>query len=102
MFGMGAVPTSKLAQWRTLDAVRVLNSLADHAKRDPTFVPTKDSSTSRWHLSVCGQDFELLVTGPKFWDCRAKIGGAGAVDLTMHLRGIRFRAATALLEQVGY
>ena len=99
---MRAVPASKLVQWRTLDAVCVLKGLADHAKCDPTFVPRKDTSTSRWHLSVRGQDFELLVTGPKFWDCRAKAGGAGAVDLTMYLMGISFRPAIALLERIGF
>ena len=33
-------------------------------------------------------------------DCRAKTGGGGAVDLVMHLKGIGFKAATTLLDQL--
>ena len=97
---MPKVSASKLDHWRTLDAVQVLSSLAEHAKSDVTFVARKDPATSRWHSSVDGRDFELLFTGPKFWDCRANAGGGGAVDLVMHLKGIDFKAATALLNQL--
>ncbi len=97
---MPKVSASKLDHWRTVDAVHVLSRLAEHAKIDVTFVAKKDPGTSRWHSSVGGQDFELLFTGPKFWDCRANAGGGGAVDLVMHLKGIGFKEATALLDQL--
>ena len=64
---MRAVSETKLAHWRQLDAVLVLNRLAAHAKSDVTFVATGDPATSRWHSSVGGQEFELVLTGPKFW-----------------------------------
>ena len=98
---MPKVSASKLDRWRTLDAVDVLSRLAEHAKGDISFVARKDPTTSRWHSSVGGQDFELLFTGPKFWDCRANTGGGGAVDLVMHLKGIDFKEAAALLVQLG-
>ena len=63
---MPKASASKLDHWRTLDAAYVLSRLSEHAKSDVTFVPRKDPATSRWHASVGGQDFELLLTGPKF------------------------------------
>ncbi len=90
---------SALERWRSLDAVSVLQVIAEHAKRDASFVPAKLASTERWHASVDGQDFELLLTGPKFWDTRENIGGGGAVDLAMHLTRLKFKAAVRLLAE---
>jgi hypothetical protein len=94
---MAAVDKSLLERWRSLDAVDVVSALADYAKRDPSFVPIKSTTSERWHVSVCGRDFELLLTGPKFWDTRESAGGGGAVDLAMHLAGLRFKDAVRLL-----
>jgi hypothetical protein len=63
-------------------------AIADHAKRGTTFRPVKDAKTSRWHVTVDGNEFELLPTGPKFWDTRARTGSGCAIDLAMHLVGI--------------
>jgi len=74
--------------------------LAIHCKADPTYVPLKDPRTHRWHvLTVCGE-FEILTTGPAKWfDTRAKKGGGGAIDLTMHLLQVPFvEAVNRLLE----
>ena len=97
---MRSVPAIKLDHWRTCNAAYLLSRLAEQAKSDDTFVARKDPATSRWHSSVGGYDFELLCNGPKFWDCRANTGGGGAVDLAMHLKGIGFKAAITLLEQL--
>src|SRR6266545_4630151 len=94
---MGAVDQSSLVRWQSLDAADVLHTLADHAKRDVTFRPVKDSKTSRWHACVQGYEYELLLTGPKFWDTRSKRGGGGAVDLVMHLARVDFKQAVELL-----
>lgn len=91
---------SKLSRWRSLDLVGVLPAVADHAKRDLTYAPAKDPRTQRWHVSAGGQDFELLVTGAKFWDTRAGVGGGGAIDLVMHLNTLNFRAAVRKLRNV--
>jgi hypothetical protein len=96
---MAAVDNSSLERWRSLDAVRVLQVIADHAKRDASFVPAKAANTQRWHASVSGQDFELLLTGPKFWDTRENVGGGGAVDLAMHVTRLKFKAAVRLLTE---
>ncbi len=96
---MPRVDAEELRRWRDLDAALSLSSLALHAKADPTFVPIKVERTTRWHVNVAGRDFELLLTGPKFFDTRAEKGGGGAVDMAMHLFRLDFKAATELLRK---
>lgn len=87
-----------LSRWHSLDAATALAAIADHVKQDKTFEPVKDSTTTRWHVTVDGHDFELLLTGPKFWDTRARTGGGGAIDLVMHLAGTDFKRAARRLQ----
>ena len=98
---MPRVDSGELRRWRSLDAAVSLAALADHAKRDPTFEPIKDTMTMRWHANVGGRDFELLLTGPKFFDTRVEVGGGGAIDLAMHLLQADFKAATGALRRKG-
>lgn len=88
---------SILTRWREADASACLTALTDFAKPDPTYVPRKDTRSTRWHASVNGDDVELLCTGSKFWDTRAHRGGGGAVDMAMHLFKVDFKRAVALL-----
>ncbi|MNK89747.1 hypothetical protein D3C87_1097660 [compost metagenome] len=92
---------SILARWHALPSGDVLMVLADFAKLDQSFVPVKNSGTTRWHASCNGRDFELLLTGTKFWDTRAKTGGGGAVDLAMHLAATDFKGAVRHLRARG-
>lgn len=94
------INNDQLARWRTLDAVVVLAAVADYAKRDASYRPRKDCMSSRWHVSAGGHDYELLVTGSKFWDTRARRGGGGALDLVMHLLSIDFKNASRHLEDL--
>lgn len=89
-----------LEQWRTLDVLDVLEKLGCYAKRDVSFVPIKAKNTLRYHVNANGAEWELLVTGPKFWDTRREKGGGGAVDLTMHLFKLDFKNAVQLLRSV--
>lgn len=98
---MGRVEESDLSRWRTMAASRALVALADHAKKDVSFVPVKDAGTERWHTTVLGREFELLLTGTKFFDTRAEKGGGGAIDLASHLFRTDFRSAVAHLRQKG-
>ena len=93
------VDNSNLVRWQSLDAATVLKALADYAKEDPSYVPRLNTRSSRWHASVAGNDYEILCTGPKFWDDRANCGGGGALDLAMHLFGIKFKKAARLLAE---
>ena len=95
------VDNSALERWRGMDAVAALRALADHVTRDPAFTPRDSIATTRWHVSAGGHDFELLCTGSKFFDTRAKKGGGGAVDLAMHLLSLNFKAAANLLATKG-
>ena len=86
-----------LGQWRALDALYVLKKLGGYVQLDVSFHPLKVKRTERYHVNVNGQDWELVLTGPKFWDTRANKGGGGAVDLAMHLFNLDFKGALRLL-----
>ncbi len=64
---------------------------------DETYRPVAHANSTRWNADVNDRQFELLLTGPKFWDTRAKQGGGGAVDLVMYLMPCDFKEAVALL-----
>lgn len=72
---MQSVDKFLLGRWRRLPAIVVLRAVAEHAKEDMTFAPVKSKTTTRWHAVVAGRDFELLLTGVKFWDSRQVIPG---------------------------
>lgn len=75
----------------------MLSHLAIELKADPTFTPTKCADSRRWHAHTTQGDFEILTTGPKWYDTRARKGGGGAIDLTMHLLGLSFVDAVKYL-----
>lgn len=95
------VDNSALEHWRSLDCVVVLHAFADHLKEDRAFVPRRRAGATRWHVSATGVDYELLCTGPRFFDTRAGRGGGGAVDLVTHMFQVDFRHAVALLRRKG-
>jgi len=45
--------------------------------------------------------FELLITGQKWFDPRLGIGGAGTIDLVMHIASLDFPKAVKLLIKAG-
>ena len=95
------VDNEVLYRWHQLDASQVLLAVADFAKKDASFVPAKNAGTTRWHARVLQSEFELLLTGPKFWDVRASRGGGGAMDMVMHLNGCHFKHAAVILTERG-
>lgn len=98
---MPRINSEELGRWRAVDAAATLTALANYAKRDQTFKPIKEGSTTRWNVTVQGRDFELLLTGTKFFDTRAKKGGGGAVDLAIYLLRVDFKTATGILRRCG-
>jgi len=86
-----------LARLREQPSEEILARLAIDLKVDSTFVPAKDIRSRRWHVHAAGGDFEILTTGPKWYDTRARKGGGGAIDLTMHLLGVSFVEAVRFL-----
>lgn len=98
---MKRLDQAALAHWQSLPAIDVLLSFAEFAKEDRTYKPVEGRTTTRWHATVAQSEFELLLTGPKFWNTRAKAGGGGAIDLVMHLTGKDFSAAVRELRARG-
>ena len=82
-----------LARWRQLDALAVLERLGCHSKLDTSFRPLSARGTKRFHVNAEGVEFELLLSGPRFFDIRAQRGGGGAIDLVMHLYRCDFKNA---------
>jgi len=93
------VDDETLQRWRELDVFRVLSALDCYFKSDPSFRPVSAKGTERFYVNAAGRDWELLVSGPKFWDSRAQCGGGGAVDLVMHLFELDFKRAVRLLRK---
>lgn len=95
------VDNSALERWRGLDCLVVLRSLADYMKEDKTFLPRKRPFATRWHLHAAGSDYELVCTGPRYFDPVSRRGGGGAIDLVMYLFRVDFTQAVALLRDAG-
>jgi hypothetical protein len=79
-----------LTRLREMSASEALGLLATYAKPDPTYLPIKNAHSRRWHVRTACGEFEILTTGPKWYDTRARSGGGGAIDLAMHLLGLSF------------
>jgi hypothetical protein len=79
-----------LGALRALPSEAALGRLAIHFKADVTYRPVRQTASRRWHVrTVCGE-FEILTTGVKWYDTRAKKGGGGDIDLAMHLLEVPF------------
>ena len=96
----GRVGDAELQRFRAIDCALILPFLTDYCKPDLDFVPIKDSHTHRWQLVAGGRQFELLTTGPKWFDTHANRGGGGAIDLAMHLLRLDFKQAVGKLREV--
>ena len=83
-----------LREMRSEDALALL---AIHCKPDSSYQPVKQPTTRRWHAHTSGGEFEILTTGTKWYDTRAKIGGGGAIDLAMHVLRLPFVDAVRIL-----
>ncbi len=81
---------SMLVELREMPCERALTRIAFHVKADPTYRPLKQPASRRWHISTVSGEFEILTTGVKWYDTRAKKGGGGAIDLAMHILKVSF------------
>ncbi len=69
--------TVTLARLRAAPAEWALTRLATELKPDKTFRPRKDCASRRWQVLTDRGDFEILTTGPKWYDTHARRGGRG-------------------------
>lgn len=90
--GRRSVDNLTLERWRVLDALWVLEKLRCYSKADNTFEALSAQSTQRYYSNAEGQNFELLLRAPKFFDTRLQCG----VDLVMHVRHLDFKGTTDL------
>jgi hypothetical protein len=86
-----------LTPLREMPSEDALALLAIHCKPDSSYQPVKEPTTRRWHAHTSGGEFEILTTGAKWYDTRAKIGGGGAIDLAMHVLRLPFADAVRIL-----
>ncbi len=95
---------SMLVELREMPGERALKRIALHVKADPTYRPLRQPASRRWHIRTVSGEFEILTTGVKWYDTRARKGGGGAIDLAMHVLGVSFVDAVKQLTtaQRGY
>ena len=79
-----------LAALRELPSEEALARLAIFVKADETYRPAKQAASRRWQVRTTYGEFEILTTGAKWYDTRAKKGGGGAIDLAMHVLQMSF------------
>ena len=92
-------PIELLEQPRELEAPAVLDRLGLHFKVDAAYVPKRSGRSARIHVTLeSGQVIELVFTGPKWFDKRAKVGAYGGIDLVMHLLDMDFHQAVEVLK----
>jgi hypothetical protein len=84
---------------RSMPVTEALDRLGLHWKTDPDFRPRKDQSTKRLYVISGARVFELLATGPKWYDTRAERGGGGAIDLAMYILRLSFVDAVKRLSR---
>ena len=82
--------TATLTRLREMPAGDALALLAIHVKADTTYVPLKADHSRRWHAATTRGEFELVTTGPKWYDTRTHRGGGGAIDLAMYVLDLSF------------
>ena len=86
-----------LTPLRDMPSEDALALLAIYCKPDLSFQPLKQPATRRWNVRTLVGEFEILTTGAKWYDTRAKVGGGGAIDLAMHLLQLSFVDAVRVL-----
>ncbi len=88
-----------LARLRAMPSEEALALLSIYLKVDRDYRPIKNHTTRRWHAHTERGHFEILTTGCKWYDTRARKGGGGAIDLVMHVEGVPFVDAVTYLRQ---
>jgi hypothetical protein len=81
---------SMLVELREMPSERALTRIAIDVKVDPTYRPLRQPASRRWNIRTVSGEFEILTTGAKWYDTRAKKGGGGAIDLAMHVLQVSF------------
>jgi len=92
------IDDAEIARLRAISVEDTLDLLGLYAKIDGDYRPHKNTQSRRINIAVDASVNELMVTGEKWYDTRAKRGGGGAIDLTMHLYRESFVKAVQRLQ----
>lgn len=90
-------PESLVERVRTIPLQRALEGLGFFVSRDGAFQPRKNARTEAVFVTDSAGVHELILTGEKWFDKLENVGGGGAIDLVMHLKGVSFSKAVRLL-----
>lgn len=98
---MPAHRPADVAALRATPLQEALERLGYHVRTDRDYRPRTCSTTVRVIVEAVDRPrvFELLITGPKWWDLRAGVGGGGAIDLVMHVESMPYRDAVLALRR---
>lgn len=91
---------AEITRLRALSVKETLRVLGLYWKLDPDYVPNNNPESIRINVSALENSFEIIATGDKWFDTRARRGGGGAIDLTMHLYATTFPKAVKWLAVV--
>lgn len=73
-------------------------------KEDASYIPRKNRSTQRWHLSdnsnLNGGVWEVLTTGTKWYLKAQQVGGTNCIDFMMHITSCSFVTAVKKIQQL--
>lgn len=99
---MRKLPADIVSKARAVSLEDALDRLGFYVSRDSAFQPRVNKRTVSLFVSDDSDVRELIVTGEKWFDKRENVGGGGAIDLAMHLKGLSFpQAVRALTEAAG-
>jgi len=95
-----------LTRLREMPAGDALPLVAIDVKADSTYLPIKTGRSRRWHVRSARGQFEILTTGPKWYDTRGRVGAAAVQSIwRIHILGLSFadavRHLTAAVGQNG-
>ncbi len=98
---MPAHRPADVAALRATPLTEALELLGYHVQLDRDYRPRSCADTVRVIAEATNRPlvFELLITGPKWWDLRAGMGGGGAIDLVMHVESMPYRNAVRALRR---
>lgn len=84
---------------RAMPLPKALEAMGAYAKLDASYEPKKNRDSRRYHVSIEGCDYELMICNEQWFDTRASKGGGGAIDLAMHLFSESFSKSLSRLNK---
>lgn len=94
---MARLSPEEIEKARAVPLDAALERLGCFVSVDRDFQPRKNAASVSVFVTDGNDTRELIMTGPKWFDKREGVGGGGAIDLAMHLKGWTLRQAVRAL-----